>query len=131
MQSDGGVTFYNTANATTPGYKPITVSGGSDTTLTAPTSGTYAGILFFQDRNLPSGDLNKQNTISGGSDGAFTGVLYFPTTPLVYSGGGSTTAAYADIIAWTLTISGSSQFSTNYNSLPNGTSPIHTAVLVQ
>ena len=132
VYSDGGVMFYNTTDPSNKaGYKPITVSGGTSTTLTAPTSGTYAGILFFQDRNLPSTDLNKQNTISGGSTGAFTGVLYFPTTPLVYSGGGSTTSPYIDIIAWTLTISGSSSFVGNYGTLPNGTSPIHSALIAE
>ena len=40
-----GVTFYFTNNAT------ISVSGGGSLQLTAPTTGPYAGILFFQDPN--------------------------------------------------------------------------------
>ena len=42
-----GVTFYNTGTGSGPSaYKPITVSGGSTTSLTAPTTGNYAGIFF-------------------------------------------------------------------------------------
>jgi Putative Flp pilus-assembly TadE/G-like len=54
------VTFYNTQGAAS--YKPIVVSGGSSSSLSAPTSGTYEGILFFEDRSITS---NSQNTISG------------------------------------------------------------------
>jgi hypothetical protein len=129
--SDAGVTFFNTtATNNQPGYKPIVVSGGSTTSLSAPTSGTYAGILFFQDRTLPSQDLNQQNTVSGGSGAFFEGILYFPTTPLVYSGGGNTTdSPYTEIIAWSLTISGNSAFNNPYEA---GDLPvIHTATLVE
>lgn len=78
-----GVTFYNTGS-TTYAYKPIAITGTSTTSLTAPTTGTYEGILFFQDRNISS---SQQNTISGTSSTVYQGALYFPTTPLVYSGG--------------------------------------------
>ena len=130
--SGSGVTFYNTTDPSNQaGYKPIVVSGGSTTSLIAPTTGAYPGILFFQDRNLPSTDLNQQNTISGGSSAFFEGALYFPTTPLVYSGGGSTSSPYAIIVAWTLTVSGPSNFNNNYAALPDGSSPIHSAVLAE
>ena len=130
--SGSGVTFYNTTDPSNQAaYKPIVVSGGSSTNLVAPTTGTYSGILFFQDRNLPSGDLNKQNTISGGSGAFFEGALYFPTTPLIYSGGGVTSSPYAIIDAWTVTISGPSTFNNNYSSLSDGSSPIHSAVLAE
>ena len=49
-----GVMFYNTYNSTYS-YSPIVVSASS-TTLSAPTSGTYEGVLFFQDRNIPTKD---------------------------------------------------------------------------
>ena len=105
-----GVMFYNTYS-TTPdyAYAPIVISASS-TTLSAPTSGTYEGILFFQDRNIPTKDTGPsgpQNTVSGTSSTSFTGALYFPSTPLVYSGGSANTDC-TEIIADTLTISGSS-----------------------
>jgi Putative Flp pilus-assembly TadE/G-like len=128
-----GVTFYNTTNAAdNPQYNPIVVSGGSTTSLIAPTTGPLAGILFFQDRNLPSkytGKSGNQNTVSGGSGAYFQGALYFPTTPLTYSGGGSTTSPYTIIDAYVLTISGSSQFNDQYAA--GGGSPIHSPSLVE
>jgi Putative Flp pilus-assembly TadE/G-like len=134
VQSDGtGVTFYNTTNAAdNPQYKPIVVSGGSATSLIAPTTGPLAGILFFQDRNLPSkytGKSGNQNTVSGGSGAYFQGALYFPTTPLYYSGGGSTTSPYTIIDAYILNISGPSQFNDQYAAA--GGSPIHSPALTQ
>ena len=111
-----GVTFYNTQGAAS--YKPIVVSGGSSSSLIAPTSGNYEGILFFQDRSITS---NSQNTISGGSTAAFQGALYFLHSPLVYSGGSN--AAYTLIVTDTLTISGPSTVNSNYSSLASGASP--------
>jgi Flp pilus assembly protein TadG len=119
-----GVSFYNTQGAAS--YKPIVVSGGSSTTLSAPTSGSLAGILFFQDRSIKS---SSQNTVSGGSTAGFEGTLYFPTTPLVYSGGSSTSAAYTVIIADTITFSGSSNINNNYSSLAGG-SPVKGAAVL-
>jgi hypothetical protein len=83
-----GVTFYNTASSSYS-YKAINLTGSSTTSLIAPTSGTWQGILFFQDRSITS---PVQNMISGGSTTVYQGALYFPTTALVYSGGSSVTA---------------------------------------
>lgn len=125
-----GVTFYNTANSTYS-YKPIVVSGGSSTNLAAPTSGLLEGILFFQDRSISS---SSQNTVSGASGAKFAGALYFPTTPLVYSGGSNTSGSpYTIIVADTLTISGPSYIGNDYSSLSSG-SPVKgpsTAVLAE
>lgn len=83
-----GVTFYNTQGAAP--YKPIVVSGGSSSSLIAPTAGTYEGILFFEDRSIT--DV-AQNTISGASTATFQGAIYFLHSPLVYSGGSSVSTA--------------------------------------
>ena len=99
-----GVTFYNTYDAT-HSYKPIVVSGGSATNISAPTTGAQAGVLFFEDRSETS---TSQNTVSGGSGAQFTGALYFLHSPLVYSGGSTTTTSNILIVADTLTISGPS-----------------------
>jgi len=95
-------------------YKPVVFSGGSTTNLTAPSSGTYKGILFFQDRNICSvaanncGPASQQNTISGGSGAVFSGALYFSNTPLVFSGGSNVDPENVDLIADTIAITGGS-----------------------
>jgi Flp pilus assembly protein TadG len=118
-----GVTFFNTVWVTgNPAgnnvgnanqYKPVVFSGGSTTNLTAPTTGALKGILFFQDRNLPSNDKGPsgpQNTISGGSGAVFSGAVYFPSTPLVFSGGSAVNPENVSLIGDTVTISGASAY---------------------
>ena len=120
-----GVTFYNTGSKTYS-YKAINLTGTSTTSLIAPTSGTWAGILFFQDRSIVS---NDQNTVSGSSATVYQGALYFPTTPLVYSGGSSATG-YTIVVAYTITFSGGSSMNSNYSSLAGG-SPIKRSPLYE
>ena len=115
--SGTGITFYNTFDATHT-FKPVSVSGGSQTNISAPATGSLAGILFFQDRSVTS---TSQNTISGGSGAIFAGSLYFANSPLVYSGGSASAGApYTIIVANTLTITGNSYFNNDYSSLPSG-----------
>jgi hypothetical protein len=102
--SGSAVSFYNTANSQYS-YKPITISGGATATLSAPSSGAMAGILFFQDRSISS---SSQNQVTGASSTTLTGTLYFPTTKLVYSGGSSADAAAVTIITDLLEFSGPS-----------------------
>ena len=99
--ASGGVTFFNTSNGYS--YGPILISGQPSVTLTASNSGTYAGILFFQDRSIVSA---TQNQINGNTTANITGDMYFPTTPLLISGGSTTGPFTGKIIASTLQISG-------------------------
>jgi hypothetical protein len=112
-----GVVFYNTYAAGYP-YAPITFNGGTTVTLTAATTQTYAGILFFQDRSVVSA---LPNTISNGANATLTGTLYFPTTSLSYAGGAN--AAYTIVVADSVSFSGGVTVNSNYSSLPGG-SPV-------
>lgn len=102
-----GVTFYNTNGQGVGGssYSPIVISGTSGSVLSAPTSGTYSGMLFFEDRSINS---SAQNTVSGGSNSQINGAMYFLNSPLVYSGGSNNTPSNTQIVADTLTVSGPS-----------------------
>ena len=124
-----GVTFFNMDGGTYGGYKPLAISGTSSTSLIAPTSGPYTGLLFWQDPNLPSGFYNQQNAISGTSSTVFQGVLYFPNSPLVYSGQSTNNAAYTIMVADTLTFSGGAALNSNFSSLSGG-NPIKTGAIV-
>jgi len=73
------------------------MSGGATVALTAPSSGDYQGILFFQDR----ADTTAA-TLVGGTDQAMNGALYFPAAALSYTGGSSTVATATTIVAKTL-----------------------------
>jgi hypothetical protein len=123
-----GVTFYNTGtNSGSTQYKPITVSGGSTTSLTAPTSGSYAGILFFEDRGLSTNNNNQKNAISGQSGAQFTGALYFLNSELDFTGGSK--AAYTVIVADILNLTGGTTANSDYSTLGGASPARETAAL--
>ncbi len=152
-QTTGGVTFYNTGTATNglPTTYGTVVSYfdyssgfcGSRCQLSAPTSGPYTGILFFNDRN------NNATTSCGlagtvgacfGGDGSFDGQIshagayYFSNNAVGFSFNFGNGAPYTFLIAKDISWILSAQFTFNdhYDTLPNG-SPLAqgTAVLVQ
>src|ERR1039458_324276 len=116
MTGAGG-TFFNSA-AIGYGYGPISLSGGTTVTLSAPATGSLAGILFFQDSSVGA---SAPSSFSGGAGAILNGTLYFPTTGLTYSGGSS--SAYTIIVADTVNFSGGSVLNNNYSSLSGG-SPV-------
>ncbi len=120
-----GVTFYNTSG--TGGYGAISMNGNTQANLSAPTSGPLAGILFFQDRSIPS--TGAGSTITGNSSSTFDGAVYFPTTTLSFNGNSSTNG-YSIVVANKLTLSGNASIGTNYSSLANG-SPIKSTILAE
>jgi Flp pilus assembly protein TadG len=116
-----GVTFFNMRNGTYA-YAPITFGGNSGGLLTAPTSGSYTGILFFQDPLI--GSNSSPNSFGSNTSLAVNGALYFPTTPLSYSAstplGG---AQYTIVVADMITITGNGTLKSDYSSLSGG-SPV-------
>jgi hypothetical protein len=77
-----GVTFYLTGNGS------VNIANGATTNFIAPTSGTYNGILFYQDRS----DTNAAS-VEGGANSTLDGILYFPAAALTL-GNGSTATIY-------------------------------------
>ncbi len=96
--SGSGVTFFIQKSGTTA------ISGSATVNLSAPTSGTYAGILFFGDR---AGNTSNNNNISGSSSSVLTGAIYYPTQQVSYTGGSSSPSNCTQIIGDTITFSGS------------------------
>jgi len=74
-----GVMFYLTG--TTAGFN---IQAGAVIDLSAPTSGQYGGILFFQDRLANPGFTNL---FAGGSDTKLMGSIYTPTQKVRVAGG--------------------------------------------
>ncbi len=99
-----GVLFYNTnLTAGLGGWGTFNIAGSVTTTLKAPSTGPYEGVLFWDDKNAP----NKPpgNVINGNSNSVYVGAFYFPSTGLTYSGT-STTTDWTILVANTITISG-------------------------
>lgn len=80
----------------------ITLNGGADIKLTAPTSGDYAGILFFQER----GSSGSPNTFNGNAQTDLTGMLYLPSTTLRFLGNNTSAGGCIHIIANTIEFRG-------------------------
>lgn len=105
-----GVTFYVTGTDS-----KIELSGGAVINLSAPTTGPFAGVLFYQDPNSSPGLTSK---LSGGGELYFEGVVYFPTQELNVSGGGTTsnTSPFTWYIADSFLYSGGSTLVINSDS---------------
>lgn len=103
--SGSAVTFFITGQyGQTIG--PVAMTGATTVNLSAPTSGTYQGMLFLQDRNY---SYTASNTFANSASSVLQGTLYFPTTNVSYSGA-STTGTYTAVIGKTVTVSGSAAF---------------------
>ena len=115
-----GVTFYNSNNTA------ISIQNAGSINLTAPATGAYAGILFFQDRNDSSAAI-----LNGGSNPHFEGALYFPnlSTTLTLNGIG-TSPALVVVAGSIVTTGGTNGFSNSFSLYSNG-SPIKDAVMTE
>lgn len=75
----------------------VRISSDNNVTFNAPTTGTYAGILFYQDRRATAGTMSSTSkifTISSLNTATLTGVIYFPNNRIDISSlnnSGSTT----------------------------------------
>ena len=79
------VTIYNTY--TDPKFfQPFNMASNYPNVvqLTAPTSGAYKGVLLFQDRRVTRG---YKNYLTKNEGTVYEGYLYFPSSPLRFTGG--------------------------------------------
>jgi hypothetical protein len=133
-----GVTFFNTyPGAQVNKYDGIKIAGGSGViNLTAPISGTYKGLLFYQDPRV-IGTSNNGSSFSGGSTSQFRGILYFPSTDLKYAGNSSNglsgnlaTDGYTILIGYNVSVEGNSQINANYSDI-GGSNPLQMAAFTE
>jgi Putative Flp pilus-assembly TadE/G-like len=118
--SGNGVTFFLAAPNGT-----LTQAGSSSLNLIAPTSGTYNGILFFED---PTD--NNAMSIAGSGSSTIEGIIYAPDASLTLVGS-SGVNIYADLIVNSLSMKGTSNYTFNNYSGINANEPLQTAVLTE
>lgn len=106
--SGSGVTIFADANST------LNLGGGGSITLSAPTSGTYAGILIFQSRSTPA---TATVTLGGNGTLSLDGSLYVPSATLALSGNSSFAGKVGYAICARLTLGGSTSFT--FNAFPS------------
>lgn len=111
-----GVTIVLTGSGSN--YATVTIGNGATVNLVAPTTGTTAGLVFFQNPNAPHSGANN---FQGGSLLTLTGALYFPSQNVTFSNGTSTTSVCTQLVAWQIIFQGGSSFNSNCSGTGVGT----------
>ena len=93
-------------NPSTIGQIKIT---GGQLNMTSPNSGTFKGILFYQDRR--AGDVSPGNEITGNADSSFTGAFYFPSQQMTFAGNVGLETACVQMVARRVNFTGTSGIS--------------------
>jgi hypothetical protein len=102
-----GVVFYLTDG--TGGHAELDITA-TTIEFSAPTSGDFEGILFYQDRDAPTTKVNK---ITGNASMELEGALYFPTTMLDFAGTSSTSVPSPMIVAREIRFTGTTSLGGN------------------
>lgn len=100
--SGTGITFFFANSAA------ANLLGNGDIDLSAPTSGPFAGLLFFASR-LNSGVVHQ---ITGNSESTLVGNLYAPTGRINFTGNSTVSGGCTQIIADQVTFTGNSMMET-------------------
>ncbi len=103
------VTFYFSSGS-------LTMNGNTHADLVAPTTGTYAGILIFQNAADSTTVI-----LNGDTTSVWQGAVYLPGAQLTLNGGANL-AAYTILDVNTLIVNGNDTFTLgkDYSSLPGG-----------
>jgi Flp pilus assembly protein TadG len=106
--SGTGVTIIITSSTNPAADNGTFNFGGSGTViLTAPTTGTTAGIALWADGRLP----NNSDNLTGSSAPKITGAIYAPSHNVKYAGNSlSATSGCEQLIAYTIQVNGTTTF---------------------
>ncbi|HKR18464.1 pilus assembly protein TadG-related protein [Rhizorhapis sp.] len=64
----------------------IDINGGANIQLTAPSTGTYAGVIFYQDERATYSGNSDTNKINGNANSILEGAIYVPSQAVEFSG---------------------------------------------
>lgn len=109
-----GVTFFMTNDATAD------FNGNATITLSAPTTGTYKGVLFYGDRD----NNDTSNKFNGTASSKLTGAMYFPAQPVEFLGNFSGQNGCLRIVALTIKFTGSSNMNADCTAYGIGSMPL-------
>ena len=107
-----GVTLILTSK--TNHYGKVAFSGGTTVSVTAPSTGTYAGMAIITDRNAAA----QNNDFSGGSTQSIIGAIYMPSQNVDYSGQSNAANTCTQLVVLKLNLSGSAGFGRNCGTVP-------------
>ena len=84
----------------------LDMNGGAKVNLSATSSGTYAGVLFYQDRRAAAGTTNSVN---GNALSNFQGGFYFASQDLSFSGDSGMTTDCVQLVSRRVTFIGNTR----------------------
>ncbi|GAA4641733.1 pilus assembly protein TadG-related protein [Pontixanthobacter gangjinensis] len=91
-------------------------AGGATVQLSAPTTGTYAGVLMYQDPRTPDTARNYLN-VTGNSSSSFQGSIYAPSVGVKFTGNSSMVTDCLQIVALYAAFEGNTDIT---NKCPSG-----------
>ena len=96
----------------------VDMNGGAQLNLTASNSGTYSGLLIYQDRRAVNGNnANQSSKVNGNSSSFLQGALYFPNQQVTFNGTAGMSTNCLQLVARKVLYSGNMHIS---NSCPTG-----------
>jgi Flp pilus assembly protein TadG len=124
--------FYNTfPGARSNQYDGVTITTTGTVNLAAPTAGASKGLLFHQDPRVAWTASN--GSYFAGTNAVYTGILYFPSTDMQYSGSSTTnnagTDGYTMLIGYNIKINGSSKINSDYSAISGN--PLQNALFAE
>jgi Flp pilus assembly protein TadG len=105
LQGDGVTLVFTSRSGTV--FGSATINGGATINLSAPTTGPTAGIVFFGDRKMTTGNAFQFN---GGATQTINGAIYVTKGAVSFAGGSTTSNACTQLVADTVTFTGNSSF---------------------
>jgi hypothetical protein len=93
----------SSSSGTSAGVK---INGGATLNLTAPTSGTYQGVLLYQDRRTTA--MSDTIQINGNSSSRLRGAIYIPKNGLLFNGTSGMDIDCLQMVGYRITFTGTS-----------------------
>lgn len=90
----------------------VDMNGGAQIRLTAPKSGDYAGVIFYQDRRAVNGG-KSDNKINGNSSAFYEGAIYFPQQQVTFTGTTGMNTNCLQLVARRVAFNGNSSITNN------------------
>jgi hypothetical protein len=104
-----------TSSSSASNIGTVSINSGSTITLSAPTTGSMAGVAFYQDRRAPT---SGTDSFSGGSSQSLTGAVYLPQQKITYGGSASASTGCIQIIVRAISLGGNSNLALNCTGIP-------------
>jgi len=98
-----GCVFLLTTSGASSTVATVNMNGGATVNITAPTSGTYAGVMFYQDRTATTVTTNQVN---GNASSKFQGAIYMPKQDVQFSGSSGMNTHCLQIVSRRITMTG-------------------------